>query len=135
MSKALSNGTLSLRFMQNAQRAKQQAHVEAEQAQVKDEAEWEVPQEIKDAWGVNSSSVAGHVRCRKLSVVDVSLNHLVSSSVVSYEASYVPFLFPLSSDGPGEVPSRTEPPIPRRLNGRRTFNGDGKEVTPNFVSR
>ena len=38
--------------MQNAHRAKQQAQVEAEQAKVKDEAEWEVSQELKDAWGL-----------------------------------------------------------------------------------
>jgi hypothetical protein len=56
MSKSLSNGVMGLRFMQNAQRAKQQAQVELEQAKVKDEAEWEVPQEIKDAWGIASSS-------------------------------------------------------------------------------
>ena len=54
MSKVLSNGTLSLRFMQNAQRAKQQAQVEAEQAKVKDEAEWEVSKEVRDAWGLTS---------------------------------------------------------------------------------
>jgi hypothetical protein len=58
MSKTLSNGTLSLRFMQNAQRAKQQAQVELEKAKVKDEAEWEVSQEMKDAWGVGSSSAS-----------------------------------------------------------------------------
>lgn len=55
MSKTLSNGTLSLRFMQNAQRAKQQAQVELEQAKIKDDAEWEMPQEVKDAWGIGSS--------------------------------------------------------------------------------
>lgn len=55
MSKTLSNGTLSLRFMQNAQRAKQEAQVEAEQAKVRDEAEWEIPQEVKEQWGIASS--------------------------------------------------------------------------------
>ena len=35
MSKKLSNGLMGLRFMQNAQRAKQQAQVELEQAKVK----------------------------------------------------------------------------------------------------
>ena len=56
MSKTLSNGTLGLRFMQNAQRTKQEAQVKLEQAKIKDEAEWEVSQEIKDAWGISSSS-------------------------------------------------------------------------------
>lgn len=44
--------------MQNAQRAKQQAQVELEAAKVKDEAEWEVPKAVKDAWGIGSSSDA-----------------------------------------------------------------------------
>lgn len=54
--KTLSSGTLSLKFMQNAHRAKQLAHVEAEQAQVKDEAEWEVSKEVREGWGLDSSS-------------------------------------------------------------------------------
>ena len=56
--KTLSTGTLSLRFMQNAHRAKQLAEVKAEQAQVKDEAEWEVAKEVRDAWGVAAGSSA-----------------------------------------------------------------------------
>ncbi len=47
---------MSLRFMQNAQRAKLQAQVEAEQAKVKDDAEWSVSQEVRDAWGIRQSS-------------------------------------------------------------------------------
>ena len=54
--KTLSNGTLSLRFMQNAQRAKLQAQVEAEQAKIKDDAEWSVSQDIREAWGIGGSS-------------------------------------------------------------------------------
>ena len=53
--KTLSNGTLSLKFMQNAQRAKLQAQVEAEQAKIKDDAEWSVSQEVRDAWGIGQS--------------------------------------------------------------------------------
>ena len=56
--KTLSTGTLSLRFMQNAHRAKQLAEVEAEQAQVKDEAEWEVAKEVREAWGIGAGSRA-----------------------------------------------------------------------------
>ena len=55
-SKTLSNGTLSLKFMQNAQRAKQEKAVELQRAKVKDEAEWEVSNEIKEAWGLSSDS-------------------------------------------------------------------------------
>jgi hypothetical protein len=57
-SKTLSNGTLSLRFMQNAQRAKHQAEVEAAQAKVKDDAEWEVPAAVRAAWGATSSKAS-----------------------------------------------------------------------------
>jgi hypothetical protein len=54
--KSISNGTLSLRFMQNAARAKQLAHAELEQAKVNDDAEWEVPAVIRAAWGANGST-------------------------------------------------------------------------------
>lgn len=57
--KTLSTGTLSLRFMQNAHRAKHLAQVEAEQAQVKDEAEWEVAKEVREAWGLDGESGSG----------------------------------------------------------------------------
>ena len=49
--KTLSSGTLNLRFMQNARRAQQLPRVDPEQALVKDDAEWEVPPEIREAWG------------------------------------------------------------------------------------
>ncbi|KAJ3491930.1 hypothetical protein NLI96_g370 [Meripilus lineatus] len=113
MSKVLSNGTLSLRFMQNAQRAKQQAQVEAEQAKVKDEAEWEVSQETKDAWGVGSNSEG-------------------DPSGVTYETSYVPFLFPHSADDCGDTISQVEPRTSRPPHGRRTFKGGIEEVAPDI---
>ena len=56
MSKGISKGTLGLRFMQNALRAKHEAEVELERAKIKDEAEWEVSQEVKDAWGIGPST-------------------------------------------------------------------------------
>lgn len=54
--KGLSTGTLSLKFMQNAHRAKQLAQIELEQAEVKDEAEWEVSKAVREAWGPASES-------------------------------------------------------------------------------
>ena len=57
--KTISNSTLSLRFMQNAQRAKLQAQVDAEQAKIKDDAEWSVSQAVRDAWGIGTSASAG----------------------------------------------------------------------------
>jgi len=56
-SKTLSTGTLSLRFMQNASRAKNQPQVEAEKAEVKDDGEWEVSKEVKEAWGIGQGNV------------------------------------------------------------------------------
>lgn len=50
MSKSLSNGTLSLRFMQNAQRAKDNSEVKPNQATIADDAEWHVPQNVWNAW-------------------------------------------------------------------------------------
>lgn len=52
MSKTLSNGVLSLRFMQNAQRAKQLKEVELQRAEVVDEGKWEVSQAVREAWGL-----------------------------------------------------------------------------------
>lgn len=49
-SKTLSNGTLSLRFMQNAQRIKDNPEVKPDQATLADDAEWHVPQNVRDAW-------------------------------------------------------------------------------------
>jgi hypothetical protein len=54
--KTISTSTLGLRFMQNAQRAKQLKEVEFEKADVKDDGQWEVPQEVRDAWGLVSGS-------------------------------------------------------------------------------
>ena len=51
-SKSISTGTLSLRFMQNAHRAKQLKEVELDRAEVKDDGMWEVSQAVRDAWGL-----------------------------------------------------------------------------------
>ncbi|KAI0324106.1 hypothetical protein GY45DRAFT_463399 [Cubamyces sp. BRFM 1775] len=107
-SKTLSNGTLSLRFMQNAHRAKLQAQVELEQAKIKDDAEWSVSQEIRDAWGIGASSSS------------------TSNDNVVYEASYVPFMF--DSDAAEASSSNSQKEDMPRLRGRRTFNARGEEV-------
>ncbi|KAK0225220.1 hypothetical protein EDD85DRAFT_940761 [Armillaria nabsnona] len=95
--KTLSNGTLALRFMQNAHRAKQLKEVELEKAQVKDSDEWAIPKEIQESWGKSTSDP------------------------VSYEDSYLPFLFPTE-------PSSSSNSVPIRANGRRVFK-KGEEVT------
>lgn len=55
MSKTLSNGTLGLRFMQNAQRAKQLKEVEHQRAEVADEGKWEISRAVQDAWGIGKT--------------------------------------------------------------------------------
>ncbi|KAK0210307.1 hypothetical protein DFS33DRAFT_1378285 [Desarmillaria ectypa] len=95
--KTLSNGTLSLRFMQNAHRAQQLKEVELEKAQVKDSDEWAIPKEIQESWGESTSDA------------------------VSYEDSYLPFLFPTE-------PSSSSSSAQTRANGRRVFK-KGEEVT------
>lgn len=47
----------------------------------------------------------------------------------------MPFIFPPSSDDSGETSTPIEPSNHRVLKGRRTFNGDGKEVVPEVVSK
>jgi len=54
--KTISTSTLGLRFMQNAQRAKQLKEVEIEKADVEDDGHWEVSQEVRDAWRLASRS-------------------------------------------------------------------------------
>ncbi|OBZ74876.1 hypothetical protein A0H81_05499 [Grifola frondosa] len=126
--KTLSNGTLSLRFMQNAQRAKLQAQVELEQAKIKDDAEWEVPKEVKDAWGIarsNNNSIST-VRFRP-SARRISPNP--HRTTVVHESSYLPFMF-ASQDQEEGPSSSTQPAPPAKLRGRRAFNGRGEEVFP-----
>lgn len=78
--KSLSTTTLALRFMKNgAHRHAEQQNVELQQAHVKDDAEWEVSEEVKRAWEVVHGG-------------DKDRTH------VTYEHSYLPFLFPSLSD-------------------------------------
>ncbi|KAG6910364.1 hypothetical protein DXG01_011079 [Tephrocybe rancida] len=98
--KTISTGTLGLRFMQNAQRAKQLKEVEAERAPVKDDGQWEVDPKIRDAWGPSSSSS--------------------TAQIISYETSYLPFLFSEVSILPSE-------PNIQKPKGRRVFNKHGVE--------
>ncbi|TFK36063.1 hypothetical protein BDQ12DRAFT_699775 [Crucibulum laeve] len=101
--KTLSTGTLSLRFMQNAQRAKQLKEVELERAEVKDDGQWEVSKEVKEAWRVGSGST--------------------EMDAVIHEASYLPFLFSESS-----ATSNSSQYSGNRPKGRRVFNKKGEEV-------
>lgn len=100
MSKSLSNGTLSLKFMQNALRRQQLQEVELERAEIKDEGKWEVGPEVKEAWGIGENQ---------------------SSDVVVHESSYIPFLFSSERE---DAATHTQKP-----RGRRMFNKKGLEVS------
>ncbi|KAF8625345.1 hypothetical protein AX17_006887 [Amanita inopinata Kibby_2008] len=97
--KNLSTSTLSLRFMQNAQRAKFMKEVELEKAEVQDDAQWEVGREVREAWGLVSGQEA--------------------SQSVTHEGSYLPFLFSESSESTDITLDRPK--------GRRTFTKEGEE--------
>ncbi|KAH9922227.1 uncharacterized protein B0H18DRAFT_1018643 [Fomitopsis serialis] len=111
--KAISNSTLGLRFMQNAQRAKLQAQVEAEQAKIRDDAEWSVSQDVRDAWGTDASSSSTSGLKQK------------KTQSVTYEASYVPFIFDEEEKEEGEDDMGASSALVR---GRRSFNERGQEV-------
>ncbi|KAL0952671.1 hypothetical protein HGRIS_006915 [Hohenbuehelia grisea] len=118
--KALSKGTLSLRFMQNAHRAKQLKEVELDKAQVKDDAEWQVSESVREAWGIGQTQS--------------------TSPQITYETSYLPFV--LSSESStthassatsfdhkeAQTASDAQFSAPK-AQGRRTFKS-GKEVYP-----
>ncbi|KAH7924197.1 hypothetical protein BV22DRAFT_1013858 [Leucogyrophana mollusca] len=104
--KTLSTGTMNLRFMQNARRAQQLAQVEVEKAHVKDDAEWEVAKDIREAWGLGSGSNT-------------------DTQNVTYETSYLPFLFPSLPEPPAGNEAGSSDSRPR---GRRTFNKRGEEI-------
>lgn len=60
MTTTISKGTLNLRFMQNAQNAEKDIANESMELliQVQDESRWEVPKEVRDAWGMGSEPLS-----------------------------------------------------------------------------
>ncbi|KAL5479003.1 hypothetical protein ACEPAI_2291 [Sanghuangporus weigelae] len=115
--KTLSNSTLSLRFMQNAQRAKQQAAVDLESAKVKDEAEWEVPKQVTATWGLASGSKAK------------------TGQTIVQESSYLPFLFPSLQNGGSSSNDEAADKVTTstKISGRRSF-AKGREIAPTASS-
>jgi len=102
--KSLSTSTLSLRFMQNAHRAKQMKEVELDRAEVKDDGKWEVSQVVRDSWGLSKESEA--------EFVDV------------HEESYLPFMFAEKTSDSNDVDTAAKKTI-----GRRIFNKKGEEIS------
>lgn len=101
MAKSLSTTTLSLRFMQNAQRKNQIKETQLEKAAIKDEGEWEISKDVRDSWASSSAStqVSGFI-------INSSLTHAIPRQSVSYEASYLPFLFASGSEAKLPVKGR-----------------------------
>lgn len=81
--------------MKNAQLAKELKEEQLAKAKIKDEAEWEIPKDIRDS------------RPRDKDEADS----------VTYESSYLPFLFPNPEAGPSRG----------KIQGRRVFS-NGKEL-------
>lgn len=100
--KTLSTGTMNLKFMQNALRAQQIQAAELPKAEVKDDGQWEVPQAVRDAWGLTGDS--------KSRDTDV------------HEESYLPFLSQADDADFGPSSSGSQ------LKGRRVFGKHGKEI-------
>jgi hypothetical protein len=100
MSKGLSNGTLSLRFMRNAHGG---APASLTQAAIADDGAWEVPAAVRAAWAASGPPRCA-LRCEAVA------GGLTRHRDVEHESSYVPFM-------PAE-------------RGRRTFGANGREVIP-----
>lgn len=125
--KTLSTGTLSLRFMQNANRAKQLKEVELDRAEVIDAGKWEIGQDVKDAWGTTSSSpllcvTVVRYRCSNRLTDKIQI---LRRQAVQHESSYLPFLF---SEPTQESSVSTESVNTTLPKGRRVFNKKGEEI-------
>ncbi|KAF5329384.1 hypothetical protein D9619_008951 [Psilocybe cf. subviscida] len=108
-SKTLSTSTLSLKFMQNAHRAKQLKEIELDRAEVVDDGKWEVSQAIRESWGIPSG------------------NQTNSQDI--HEASYLPFLFSDSRPGTSVSKDDNSDAVVKKPSGRRIFNKRGEEVS------
>ncbi|KAH8822660.1 hypothetical protein DL96DRAFT_1714111 [Flagelloscypha sp. PMI_526] len=103
-SKQLSNGTLSLKFMQNAQRANDLPIADLERAQVIQDGQWEIPRNIQDSWNTSQPS---------------------STTNAIHEPSYIPFLFSSEQTSSSITPAAFQSSV----KGRRSY-AKGREVEP-----
>jgi hypothetical protein len=88
----ISSNTLNLRFMQTATKTRQEREIEDARRKVKTEEEWELTPELRERWGVDrQADVQARVLVRILMAVSSLTIHVCS---VSYEPSYLPFVFP-----------------------------------------
>ncbi|KAA1474094.1 hypothetical protein DENSPDRAFT_852054 [Dentipellis sp. KUC8613] len=114
MAGGISSTTLNLRFMQNAQRAAATPSTSnpaaAEKAQAKDESQWEVSAELKEAWGIGSQAKDS------------------SKPAITHESSYLPFLWSASDTTDGSSATAAGANLP--IKGRRTWDKRGREIVP-----
>ncbi|PVF95050.1 hypothetical protein CPB86DRAFT_605624 [Serendipita vermifera] len=135
----LSNGVMSLKFMQRAVPSTQKP-VEAEKKEIEDDSKWEVVYSAEELERMGSSRQ--HQRCAfarsdrvfYLLGVEVSETSLMSifggcittsinsSYNIAHEASYIPFMFPEQDTEEAESPTAR-----RQISGRRIFSG-GQEI-------
>ncbi|KAF8604348.1 hypothetical protein BDV93DRAFT_606043 [Ceratobasidium sp. AG-I] len=110
---SLSNGTLSLRFMQRGSTQR----VTTVSAKVTDEAEWDIGPEARAAWGVTSGLGSGSTS--------------QSSSIhVTRDDSYIPFMFDRDTSGStSRQDLKTESDVDQPEPGRRRIFRQGTEVT------
>lgn len=107
--KTLSPGTLNLRFMRDARRP-QHTPLPPVHNPVHDDAEWVLPHPAYPS--------------EKPCVPPARLPS------VTYDTSYLPFLFPSLHDTPAaDGPSSLSPQDTLRPRGRRVFNSRGHEIT------
>ena len=121
----LSNGTLSLKFMQRAQISANESPVEAARAKLVNDSEWELPA----ARAGQSKASSGRQSMYGYSFSDVVEMVEPSSASVTYEASYLPFLFDRATqveEGQLDEDEDTPPPGRRRLfvNGKEKITRD-----------
>ena len=127
-SKSLSTGTLSLRFMQNAHRAKQLKEVELDRAEVKDDGMWEVSQAVRDAWGLKRDPDSSSVLSFPNRVGSIFFCCCCRSKDV-HESSYLPFIFSAH-----DSVATDESVSLKKITGRRTFDNKGQEVSQSVKS-
>ncbi|KDQ16096.1 hypothetical protein BOTBODRAFT_65028 [Botryobasidium botryosum FD-172 SS1] len=106
---SLSNGTLSLKFMQRAGAA---SKVEADKKALKDDSEWHAPDAIRQALGLRTGADSGGS----------------SQPAITYEPSYLPFLFPSYLGQSSNAGSTSTSNPPSNISGRRKFKKNGEEV-------
>ena len=127
----ISSNTLSLRFMQNAAKTRQEREIEAAKAKVRTDEEWELAPEYRESWSVRQDEGQRQVLDAVLSWgYGVCTNGgSLSGCSVLYEPSYLPFLFPgLSSSDVRAATMANIEAEPDELHEEREMSGQGTGI-------